>query len=337
MANSREEQLRNSRRLARQLLGAVALVLVVIGLFTVLNWCVGALRAALDDSDRRERYADRVYGLVMFDVLPFDDVSQVDSSVFRQAAIWGTVYQAQKDGTLDDYERDTETGSLILPQLEIDTYLTNLLGPDYPLEEGSFETEEFIYNYDADRQGYLVPVTGAVGLYTPEVEKIWTQSGKTYVTVGYIPAISNSTSGELSLTAPTEPTKYMDFVFSRGENRQWYLSALQESEMQVETQTSATPAPTGSVDDPQALVQDKLDSSMTDAAGAGDAATSEPTADSENTDGDATLNEDGTTDENTPAEEDTTGDSGDTGDTGDGGDTSGESTDEPATSTATSD
>ena len=184
MANSREEQLRNNRRLARQLLGAVALVLVVIGLFTVLNWCVGALRAALDDSDRRERFADRVYGLVMFDVLPFDDVSQVDSTVFRQAAIWGTVYQAQKDGTLDDYDRDTETGSLILPQLEIDTYLTNLLGPDYPLEEGSFETEEFIYNYDADRQGYLVPVTGAVGLYTPEVEKIWTQSGKTYVTVG---------------------------------------------------------------------------------------------------------------------------------------------------------
>lgn len=333
MANSREEQLRNSRRLARQLLGAVALVLVVIGLFTVLNWCVGALRAALDDSDRRERFADRVYGLVMFDVLPFDDVSQVDSSVFRQAAIWGTVYQAQKDGTLDDYDRDTETGSLILPQLEVDTYLTNLLGPDSPLEEGSFETEEFVYNYDADRQGYLVPVTGAVGLYTPEVEKIWTQSGKTYVTVGYIPTISNSSNGELSLTAPTEPTKYMDFVFSRGENRQWYLTALQESEMQVETQTSATPAPTSSVDDPQALVQDQLDSTMTDAAGSGDAAASQPAEDTENTDGETTLAEDGTTDENTPAE-DTAGES---GDTGDGGDSSGESTDEPASSTATSD
>ena len=31
MANSREEQLRNNRRLARQLVGAVALILVVIG------------------------------------------------------------------------------------------------------------------------------------------------------------------------------------------------------------------------------------------------------------------------------------------------------------------
>lgn len=331
MANSREEQLRNSRRLARQMLGAVALVLVVIGLFTVLNWCVAALRAALDDSDRRERFADRVYGLVMFDVLPFDDVSSVDSSVFRQAAIWGTVYQAQKDGTLDDYERDTETGSLILPQLEIDTYLTNLLGPDYPLEEGSFETEEFIYNYDADRQGYLVPVTGAVGLYTPEVEKIWTQSGKTYVTVGYIPTISNSSTGELSLTAPTEPTKYMDFVFSRGENRQWYLTALQESEMQVETQASATPAPTSSVDDPQAMVQGQLDSTMTDAANSSDTA-SEQLVPEENTDESNTG--DGTTGEETPTE-DNAGD--ETGDGGDGGDSSAESTDEPATSTATSD
>lgn len=329
MANSREEQLRNSRRLARQMLGAVALVLVVIGLFTVLNWCVAALRAALDDSDRRERFADRVYGLVMFDVLPFDDVSSVDSSVFRQAAIWGTVYQAQKDGTLDDYERDTETGSLILPQLEIDTYLTNLLGPDYPLEEGSFETEEFIYNYDADRQGYLVPVTGAVGLYTPEVEKIWTQSGKTYVTVGYIPTISNSSTGELSLTAPTEPTKYMDFVFSRGENRQWYLTALQESEMQVETQASATPAPTSSVDDPQAMVQGQLDSTMTDAANSSDTASEELTPEEETTD--ESYTEDGTIGEEMPTE-DNTGD-----ETGDGGDSSAESTDEPAASTATSD
>lgn len=329
MANSREEQLRNSRRLARQMLGAVALVLVVIGLFTVLNWCVAALRAALDDSDRRERFADRVYGLVMFDVLPFDDVSSVDSSVFRQAAIWGTVYQAQKDGTLDDYERDTETGSLILPQLEIDTYLTNLLGPDYPLEEGSFETEEFIYNYDADRQGYLVPVTGAVGLYTPEVEKIWTQSGKTYVTVGYIPTISNSSTEELSLTAPTEPTKYMDFVFSRGENRQWYLTALQESEMQVETQASATPAPTSSVDDPQAMVQGQLDSTMTDAANSSDTASEELTPEEETTD--ESYTEDGTTGEETSTE-DNTGD-----ETGDGGDSSAESTDEPAASTATSD
>lgn len=268
MAISREEQMRNNRRLSRQIVGAVAIVLVIIGLFTVLGWVVGALRSALDDTDRRQSYADRLYGLVMFDTLPFEDVKSVDPSVFRQAAIWGTVYQIQKrDSSLSGYERDSETGSIILPKLEVDTYLTNLLGPDYQIEDGSFQTEEFNYTYDEEKQGYLVPVTSMVAMYTPEVEKISTQSGKTYVTVGYIPTINNSSSGEINLTAPTEPTKYMDYVFTRGAGRKWYLSALQESEMQPEV-AAATEAPVMDAGDPQDMVQNSLDSSMTDAGNA---------------------------------------------------------------------
>ena len=251
MAISREEQLRNNRRFSRQIVGAVAIVLIIIGLFTVLSWVVGVLRSALDDTERRQSYADRLYGLVMFDTMPFDDVSKVDQSEFLQAAIWGAVYQIQKrDNGLSDYERDSETGSIILPKLEVDTYLTNLLGPDYKITDGSFQTEEFNYTYDEEKQGYLVPVTSMVAMYTPEVEKISTQSGKTYVTVGYIPTINNSSSGEINLTAPTEPTKYMDYVFTRGEGRKWYLSALQESDMQPEVSAS-TAAPTTDSGDPR--------------------------------------------------------------------------------------
>lgn len=88
MAISREEQLRNNRRLSRQIVGAVAIVLIIIGLFTVLSWVVGVLRSALDDTERRQSYADRLYGLVMFDTMPFDDVSKVDQSEFLQAATW---------------------------------------------------------------------------------------------------------------------------------------------------------------------------------------------------------------------------------------------------------
>ena len=40
----------------------------------------------------------------------------------------------------------------------------------------------------------------------------------------------------------------MDYVFTRGENRQWYLTALRESDMKVEA--TPTPAPT------DALVED---------------------------------------------------------------------------------
>ena len=42
MAISREEQLRNTRRFSRQIVGAVAIVLIIIGLFTVLSWAKGS-------------------------------------------------------------------------------------------------------------------------------------------------------------------------------------------------------------------------------------------------------------------------------------------------------
>lgn len=262
MANYREEQLRSNRRLARQVTGAVGIILALIGLFTVLSWVVAGVRGLISDTDRKERYGDRVYGLVMLDASTFENVDNVDPAVFKQAAIWGTVYEVQKRGeTLDIYARDPESGSALIPKLEIDTYIANLLGPDYVVPEGGFSTAEFTYQYDEASQCYLVPVTSGVAQFTPVVDSITTRSGLTYVTVGYIPTTNNSAAGEV-LTAATEPTKYMDYVFTRGENRQWYLTALQTSEKQP----ASTPAPTEVplMDDTQAMVENQLDATMFD-------------------------------------------------------------------------
>lgn len=231
MSKAREEQQRNSRRLTRQLLGAVALALIVIGMFTVAGWVVRAVRAAFDDSEDRLAYEQKLYGMVLFDVLPFEDVSEVDPAVFKQAAIWSVLYQTQRqDGNLDAYELDELTGAIILPSLEVETFLKNLLGPDYEVEHGAFQTADFIYEYSEESQGYLVPATGMAGMYSPKVESIAGRGGLSYVTVGYVPTAYNST--EMLFSVPTEPTKYMEYVFSRGDNRQWYLTALEESDRQ---------------------------------------------------------------------------------------------------------
>ena len=124
MANYREEHIRNNRRLARQVVGAAALLLALIGLFTVLGWIVGLVRAALDDTDLRNEYRDRLYGMGMLDPVAFDDVNSVDEGIFKQAAIWGTVYQVQNSGgSLDQYERDPDTGrTSMVPTGEEFTY-----------------------------------------------------------------------------------------------------------------------------------------------------------------------------------------------------------------------
>lgn len=277
MANYREEQLRANRRLARQSIGVAAILLALIGMFTVLGWVVSGLRSLVSDTGRKESYADRLYGMVMLDAPAFENVGSVDPAVFKQAALWGTVYQIQKNGeSLDIYERDPDTGSAMVPRLEIDTYIANLLGPDYEVPAGGFSTDEFSYQYDEASQCYLIPVTSGVAQFTPVVDSITARGGLTYVTVGYVPTSNNSAAGEV-LTAATEPTKYMDYVFTRGENRQWYLTALQTSERQP----AATPAPTEApvVDDTQAMVENQLESQMTEEGPVVDAA-SEPEAES---------------------------------------------------------
>ena len=91
-------------------------------------------------------------------------------------------------------------------------------------------------------------------------------------------------------------------MFTRGEGRKWYLSALQESDMQPEVSAS-TAAPTTDSGDPQELVQNNLDSTVAD--------TGNPTGDTA----------DGTADDQTDAQSEPEADTGDTG--GDAQDSSG--------------
>ena len=228
MANmTRDKHLRQQRRRRRQLVGILVILLVLVGIGTVFSWATRGVAALLDDSDLRAEYEQRLSGLVMLDPLPFDDPSQADPTLFKEAAIWGIVYSETAKGTIDQYERDPDTDSIILPALQVDAYIAQLLGPDFTVEKGTFEGSDMTYLYDEEKDAYLVPVTGQVAIYTAKVEKLEKRSGRQVVTVGYIPASTN----DLTLAAPTEPVRYMEYIFDRAANRVWYLSALQGSSM----------------------------------------------------------------------------------------------------------
>ena len=126
MSISREEQLRNNRRLSRQIVGAVAIVLIIIGLFTVLSWVVGVLRSALDDTERRQSYADRLYGLVMFDTMPFDDACRVPWRGDRAIVLyWGDVWlcDGKLAGTFSVYLCGVRNDSSILWSNELSDHI----------------------------------------------------------------------------------------------------------------------------------------------------------------------------------------------------------------------
>ena len=236
-----EEHARLQRRRGRQALGLLITILVLVGFVTVLRAGVGLVANLFDDTAQKQEYEDKLEGLVLFDPMPFDGIENIDDLTLREAAVWGCIYNIQEtQGGFDNYNTDPDTEQLLLPSVEVDAYLARLVGPSFKLTHRSFEMEDMTIEFDDATQCYKIPVTGTVGYYRAVVTKLFKRSGKLHVTVGYIP--TSSTDDSIINQSSDTPTKYMDYVFIQGSNHEWYLSALQESEMQVEV--TPTPAPT---------------------------------------------------------------------------------------------
>lgn len=235
-----EEHARLHRRRARQALGLLVAVLVLIGAVTVLRSGVRAVAKLFDDTAQKEEYEDKLEGLVLFDPLPFDGIENIDDLTLREAAVWGCVYNIQEtQGNFDHYNTDPDTEQLLIPSVDVDAYLAKLVGPSFKLTHRSFEMEDMTIEFDESSQCYKIPVTGTVGYYRAVVTRLFKRSGQLHVTVGYIP--TSSTDDSIINQSSDTPTKYMDYLFSR-QSGSWYLTGLTDSETKPESADSAASA-----------------------------------------------------------------------------------------------
>ena len=138
-----EEHARLHRRRARQALGLLVAVLVLIGAVTVLRSGVRAVAKLFDDTAQKEEYEDKLEGLVLFDPLPFDGIENIDDLTLREAAVWGCVYNIQEtQGNFDHYNTDPDTEQLLIPSVDVDAYLAKLVGPSFKMTHKSFEMDD---------------------------------------------------------------------------------------------------------------------------------------------------------------------------------------------------
>ena len=223
-----EEHARLHRRRARQALGLLVAVLVLVGAVTVVRAGVRTVAKLFDDTQQRQEYEDELEGLVLFDPVPFDGIENIDDLTLREAAVWGCIYNIQEtQGGFDNYNTDPDTEQLLLPSVEVDAYLARLVGPSFKMNHKTFEMEDMTIEFDDATQCYKIPVTGTVGYYRAVVTTLFKRSGKLHVTVGYIP--TSSTDDSIINQSSDTPTKYMDYLFER-QSGSWYLTGLTESE-----------------------------------------------------------------------------------------------------------
>ena len=272
-----EEHARLHRRRARQALGLLIAVLVLVGAVTVVRAGVGAVANLFDDTQQKQEYEDKLEGLVLFDPLPFDGIENIDDLTLREAAVWGCVYNIQEtQGNFDNYNTDPDTEQLLLPSVDVDAYLAKLVGPSFRMAHKSFEMEDMTVEFDETTQCYKIPVTGSVGTFRATVIRLFKKDGLLHVTVGYIPTQSSDDS--ILNTSSDTPTKYMDYLFSR-QSGSWYLTGLTDSETKPEAAdsavSSAAPAPMAESDVNDAILATAGDSAA-DSAASDSAAAEEP-------------------------------------------------------------
>jgi hypothetical protein len=260
-----EEHARLHRRRARQALGLLVAVLVLVGAVTVVRAGVRTVANLFDDTQQRQEYEDKLEGLVLFDPVPFDGIENIDDLTLREAAVWGCIYNIQEtQGGFDNYNTDPDTEQLLLPSVEVDAYLARLVGPSFKLTHRSFEMEDMTIEFDESSQCYKIPVTGTVGYYRAVVTKLFKRSGQLHVTVGYIP--TSSTDDSIINQSSDTPTKYMDYLFER-QSGSWYLTGLTESETKPDSTAS-----TEAASQPQPMAESDVQDAILATAGSSEAA-----------------------------------------------------------------
>ena len=278
-----EEHARLHRRRARQALGLLVAVLVLVGAVTVVRAGVRTVANLFDDTQQRQEYEDKLEGLVLFDPVPFDGIENIDDLTLREAAVWGCVYSIQEtQGGFDNYNTDPDTEQLLLPSVDVDAYLAKLVGPSFKMTHKSFEMDDMTVEFDETTQCYKIPVTGSVGTYRATVTRLFKKDGLLHVTVGYIP--TQSADDSILNAASDTPTKYMDYLFSR-QSGSWYLTGLTDSETKPESTASSAAEPMPLAD---SEVQDAILATAGDSAAASEAASGEAAPASEPADSIAT-------------------------------------------------
>ena len=289
-----EEHARHHRRRARQALGVVIALLVIIGMVTVVRSGISVVANLFDDTQQKEEYEDKLEGLVMFDPLPFDGIENIDDLTLREAAVWGCVYSIQDtQGGFDNYNTDPDTEQLLLPSVDVDAYLAKLVGPSFKMTHKTFEMEDMTVEFDEASQCYKIPVTGTVGSYRAVVTKLFKKGGQLHVTVGYIP--TQSSDDTILSTTSDVPTKYMDYLFTR-QSGSWYLTGLTDSETKPVVSDSSA-----SSNEPEPLAESDVQDAILAAGGDSAAESDAASQDAESTDADETADSAGSSSESAAA------------------------------------
>lgn len=227
-------------------LGLAMVLLAIVGLGTVIFFCVQGVRDLSKSGQKAEfdEYQAFLTPIVMFDPDAFDDLTQANPNQLIDCAVWALL---TSNLAPDQYQSDA--GTLIIPQADVEKEFVRLFGKDVKPVHQTVEGYGYQFAYDAAAGTYTIPITGLEPIYTPQVVSASKQGSTRTVTVAYI-ASNQWAQDENGNLVPTAADKYMRATLRDNGSGGYYLSALQPTDQpeavisEIAGSTSAPTAPT---------------------------------------------------------------------------------------------
>lgn len=203
--------------------GLAVIILAVIGFISVIIGGLNLSARVIDNTKEKEMFAWKIYPLLIFDPVAFDDPSQLDNVFLLKTALWKTLLENRTKYSYND------DGMLVVPASDINVAAKSLYGDAVKLTHQTFsEGYEYYYIYDESTGTYLVPVMGQTAEYAPEVVRI-TKAEDTYtLLVGYV---TQSTLWNMDMEGnlnETMPSKYMYYDLKKLGRDNYFIVAVRE-------------------------------------------------------------------------------------------------------------
>lgn len=189
------------------ILGAVFLVFAIIGVFTVVNAAVRGTRDIIGRTAEKESIAAFLKPVVMFDPVPFSDLSEANGDTMLLSSIWAALLSENMQTNID------ENGMIILPAPDVEFQAHRLYGTADMITHRNVDDYELMYMYEPDTNVYRIPVATKIA-YSPEVDTITKNGDLLTVRVGYVPP-GNAWFASDDDEGTPEPDKYMIYELKK--------------------------------------------------------------------------------------------------------------------------
>lgn len=206
------------------IVGLTVVILTVIGFISVVDFVSEKFQNTANKAkqEQTQAYEDFISPVIMNDPDTFDDITKANLQQLLSIAIWSVI-----DSGADPEKYEYADDGMLMPQKEVEDEFLSLFGSEVALSHSTVDGGEGVtFRYSKKKQCYIIPITGIMPIYLPDVREAEEKDNSVVLTVGYLASADWVQDSEGNMVPP-EPGKYMKITLGKNGDGSFFVKAIQ--------------------------------------------------------------------------------------------------------------